>query len=806
MLSLLLLFTSQSAPKPETLTPTEYLVIAAGARAGRTPVRTDPVEALIVSGQWQTPEAGQKLPGTQTAWEKVAAGKDGSISHRALRGGYALWKVESPTPRTMVLEARGHGLVYVNGQPRAGDPYGHGYLAIPVQLKQGLNQFLFAGGRGAITPTLRPPTGVVEIAPSDATLPDLVENRQGSEIAGVVVRNCSPAPLADALLTATLQGATRSVKIPPVPAHGLFKVPFQFDHPSLPKGPAKLEVTVTSAALQARETATFPLEVKPPQATRKSTFQSGIEGSAQYYGLVPATTNPPSAEKPGLILSLHGAGVEGIGQAATYSPKPWAHVVAPTNRRAFGFDWEDWGRMDALEVLDLNQKKLDTDPAKTWLTGHSMGGHGTWHIGVTFPDRFGAIAPSAGWISMFSYAGAKRAEPRSPVEQILNRASNTSDTLGLVRNIANRGVYILHGDADDNVPVDQARTMRSTLADFHPDFAYHEQPGAGHWWGNACVDWPPLTRFLSEHPRPAPEASLSIDFRTFHPGISSRMAWAEIHTQAQWGQLSSIQLKADPAGKKITGTTANVTRLALRNPGWPQTANWSLSLDSQTIPLTPFEKDQPIHLVRAPDGWKTQQTPPPADSKKPGRAGPLKEALRRNMVYLVGTAGPEEETQANWQKARYDAEVFYYRGNGAIEIRTDTDWLQNPAAFKGRNLVLVGNEDNNQAMAALLKTSPLRVRRGKIEWPGKSAEGPNLAAVFVRPMPDDPDGSIVIQAGTGPEGIRLNQRLSLWLSGSSFPDFFVYNPTMLQKGPEGILTTGYFDSNWQWSPDQTNNP
>ena len=73
-------------------------------------------------------------------------------------------------------------------------------------------------------------------------------------------------------------------------------------------------------------------------------------------------------------------------------------------------------------------------------------------------------------------------------------------------------------------------------------------------------------------------------------------------------------------------------------------------------------------------------------------------------------------------------------------------------------------------------------------------------------MPDDPDGSIVIQAGTGPEGIRLNQRLSLWLSGSSFPDFFVYNPTMLQKGPEGILTTGYFDSNWQWSPDQTNNP
>ena len=806
MLALLLLVTSQPATQPEALTPTEYWVIAAGARAGRTPVRTDAVEALMVSGQWQTPEAGQKLPGTEAVWEKVAAGKDGSISHRALRGGYALWKVESPLARTMVLEARGHGLVYVNGQPRAGDPYGHGYLAIPVPLKQGLNEFLFAGGRGAISPRLRPPTGVVEITTADATLPDLVENQAGTQVAGVVVRNCGPTPLADAQLTATLQGATRSVNIPPIPAHGLFKVPFRFDHPSLPKGPARLEVTVTSPANQARVAVDFSLEVKPPQATRKATFQSGIEGSAQYYGLVPASTPATPGEKPGIILSLHGAGVEGIGQAATYAPKPWAHVVAPTNRRTFGFDWEDWGRMDALEVLDLNQKILDTDPQKSWLTGHSMGGHGTWHIGVTFADRFGAIAPSAGWISMFSYAGARRAESGSPVEQTLNRAANLSDTLALVPNSASRGIYILHGDADDNVPVDQARTMRAKLADFHPDFAYHEQPGAGHWWGNACVDWPPLTRFLSEHPRPLAEASLAVNFRTFHPGISSRMAWAEIQSQAQWGQLSTLQLKADPAGKKITGTTDNVTRLALTNPGWKESANWSITLDGQAVTLATFQKGDILHLVRSAEGWKASQGPPAADAKKPGRAGPLKEALRRNMVYVVGTAGPEAETQANWQKARFDAEVFYYRGNGAIELRTDTDWLKNPADFKGRNLVLIGNEDNNQAMAALLKDSPLHVRRGRIEWPGHTAQGADLAAAFVRPLPGDPEGSVVVQAGTGPAGIRLNNRLSLWLSGSSFPDFLIYNATLLQKGSQGILATGYFDSDWQWAPNQTTTP
>ena len=39
------------------------------------------------------------------------------------------------------------------------------------------------------------------------------------------------------------------------------------------------------------------------------------------------------------------------------------------------------------------------DEACESIFGHSMGGHGTWNIGVTFPDRFAAIGPSAGWIS-----------------------------------------------------------------------------------------------------------------------------------------------------------------------------------------------------------------------------------------------------------------------------------------------------------------------------------------------------------------------------------------------------------------------
>jgi hypothetical protein len=87
------------------------------------------------------------------------------------------------------------------------------------------------------------------------------------------------------------------------------------------------------------------------------------------------------------------------------------------------------------------------------------------------------------------------------------------------------GIYILHGEKDDNVPVAQARFMRELLGKFHPDFAYYERPGAGHWWGDECADWTPLFDFLKRHTRPADAGAGRVEFVTANPGISARSHW-----------------------------------------------------------------------------------------------------------------------------------------------------------------------------------------------------------------------------------------------------------------------------------------
>ena len=70
--------------------------------------------------------------------------------------------------------------------------------------------------------------------------------------------------------------------------------------------------------------------------------------------LVKAKELDPKAIR--MVLTAYAdieAAVEAINQASSYEPKTWANIVCPTNRRPYGYDWEDWGRLDALEVLAI---------------------------------------------------------------------------------------------------------------------------------------------------------------------------------------------------------------------------------------------------------------------------------------------------------------------------------------------------------------------------------------------------------------------------------------------------------------------
>ena len=696
-------------------------------------------------------------------------------------------------------------------------------MRIPVKLKAGSNEFLFSVGRGRLAAKLVPAPAPAFVSDRDVLVPSLVAGRMNDGPVGVVVVNASDAPLRGARIRVASdlpeKDAWVELQVMPGLTEKKVALPARFTSSSAGAAGSKLTAKVTLVARDGTELSAADVQLSTVSSgdRRVVTRTSAIDGSAQYYAVVPSTADRNEKDPmPGILFSVHGASVEATSQAAAYAPKDEAHVVCPTNRRPFGFDWEDWGRLDFTEAVAHARATLVNDPRRSWLTGHSMGGHGTWQLGAHFPSEFAAIAPSAGWISFGSYTGATSAGTAptdDPAAAMLLRAGRASDTLSIKENYLQQGVYVLHGDADDNVPVDEAREMFKQLAAIsHPDFQYYERPGAGHWWGNECVDWPQLTQFLFRHTLPEAKDITRVRFKTVSPQVSQRSGWVRILQQEKPFEVSGVDLAMDAAKRTIAGTTGNVATLELQPPlelpaaGKP--AEITITLDGQSVTLTP-KRGTPFIRLRREQGAKgtamwsldpvngdgSKPVPMPADEKKPGRGGPFKMAFAHGFVAVVGTQGDDAADALLMAKARYDADQWWVRGNGTFEIITDTAF--DPKQYLTRNVVLYGNHDQNGAWATVLgDTAPVDVRNGSLVGPTSRHSGDDIAVMFIHPRADCDQGQVGVVAATGTKGMRAAMRTPMFSAGVGIPDLVAFRAAMLTDGATGVIEAGYFGNDW----------
>ncbi len=805
---------------------------AGRGRAGaRSAIYSDPLEhRLVLEGaSSMTPKEGDialEREGEPVHWQKAAIlerarvgfrgnerevtntwvvgpfeeGENGVPSARPLFGGWVYAPVELEQDQLMLVEATGFAVVYVNGEPRGGAIYGadFGMTAHPVQLRKGTNHLLFEGVRNSFQARLVPAEAPVSLTTADMTAPDLLIGDNQVVWVGMRVINGTDRFIKGAAIEATVEGGrTLRTELPAIAPMTTRKVPFKVaPAPNTEPGRAavsvKLEWPEGHLTGDARPSESFHLAVKSPEAHHSTTFLSDIDGSVQYYGVSPGAIEGDA--KPALFVSLHGAAVHADNQARQYSPKTWGHLVAPTNRRPYGFDWEDWGRLDALEVFELAKERFKPDPQRIYLTGHSMGGHGTWHLGVTFPAKWAAIAPSAGWYSFWSYGGKERYDSAPPLEQVIMRAAAGSDTEALARNYLHHGIYILHGDADDNVPVDQARHMRKLLAEFHPDFAYYERPGAGHWWGSACVDWPAIFEFFQARTIPTPAEARRIEFVTANPGVSATSHWVTIETQQRALVFSKVVIEQNVGERTFKGTTENVERLSLDVARLAPEGEVKIELDGQSIAAPYPTGEGRVYLARNGEGaWSLADKASPKH-KGPHRAGPFKDAFRHRMMFVYGTGGTPQENDWAYQKARLDAEIFWYRGNGAIDIVPDSAFTLE--STRDRGVILYGHAEMNSAWDRLLGDSPVRVQRGSVTVDGRTMRGEDLGTHFVRPRPDSDAACVAVIAGTGMPGMRLLHNQRYFVSGTGYPDWMILHTDMLRDGEAGVIAAGYFGNDW----------
>ncbi|MBL8841086.1 MAG: prolyl oligopeptidase family serine peptidase [Planctomycetes bacterium] len=826
-----------AAPVPAPTVVRDWRVIGPLDERGRRAFNPSAVVARhLLDRDAAPPATGEKLRGernVELAWEERAADGDGRVGGSPLAAAYAA--LEWPRDEVVLADLDGAATLWINGTPQIGDLYGDGHGALPVRLRAGRNDLFVTGLRGAFRLAFEPVAAPLQVAPFDTTRPDLVAGEPTSVLLGIVVVNASDEALPQLdfeIGSATADGpferrhqtdragvAPRSLRklpllVEPRPNHPVFAQPGSVSFP------------IQFSAGGRRAHATITLEVKARSATRRATYWSAVDGSVQEYAIVP----PSDGEAEALVLTLHGAGVDALGQANSYAPKEDFWIVAPTNRRRFGFDWQDWGRRDAYDVLEVFCGAYGIDKSRLYLTGHSMGGHGTWHLAANDPATFAAIAPSAGWASFDSYGG----RPAGARAALWQAADGASKTMTLLDNLVQLPTYVVHGTGDDNVPVGEAQALVAALTAAGAPPAAHFEPGAGHWWdgpaspGVDCVDWPPLFDHFRAARRPPLAERVRLSGND--PSTQASCEWARVVTLERYGEPFALDGRFDPATRTVTMTTRNVRSLQLQAPDAapgvrfvvdgtelpePRLPPWFDEQSEEERQAARDERSTFRDLERRDGAWREidHETPaalaadgtPLPRAKESGSGytlggGPFKRAFDNEFVLVFGTQGDAAEDRELLDRARHDAMTWWYRGNGHALLLSDVRWLQLRATAGEdewlTHVILYGNRDSNAAWGALVADDAVfDARRGQLRLRDQTFAGDALAGAVVLRSPLI--GLVGLCADTGARGTRVGYALTPFISGVGYPDFTLFSAEVFTAGDGGVLAAGWFDADWR---------
>ncbi|MBM4325182.1 MAG: hypothetical protein FJ115_16635 [Deltaproteobacteria bacterium] len=151
----------------------------------------------------------------------------------------------------------------------------------------------------------------------------------------------------------------------------------------------------------------------------------------------------------------------------------------------------------ALKILDKTVEEFNGDPKRLYLTGISMGGHGTWYLATQGPDKFAAIVPICGFVA-FSRPDMP-AERKARLLKMNPLAQSPDPYTNVASQISKVPVWIFHGSVDTIVSPDESRKMFQVLKALGANVKYNEYEGVAHnAWERAYTE-PDLVPWLLSH-------------------------------------------------------------------------------------------------------------------------------------------------------------------------------------------------------------------------------------------------------------------------------------------------------------------
>ncbi|MDH3207828.1 MAG: alpha/beta hydrolase [Gemmatimonadota bacterium] len=235
-------------------------------------------------------------------------------------------------------------------------------------------------------------------------------------------------------------------------------------------------VAALLAVLAAPASAQLPASPTHDRIQQRSYHFEQAGTDVEYSLYVPTAYD--AATPTSLIVLLHGLGsrperVIRYAGLTEFAEQRGYIVVAPTgynergwygsrgtgrasNRGEAANDPDNLGalsEMDVMNVLEMTLAEFNIAPDEVFLAGHSMGGGGTWHLAMKYPDRWAGLGPVAPAIY------------------------SSSDGLSAITHLP---VIVIMGDDDNLVSVDVTRAWVAKMHELGMKHRYIEIPGGDH--------------------------------------------------------------------------------------------------------------------------------------------------------------------------------------------------------------------------------------------------------------------------------------------------------------------------------------
>lgn len=524
-------------------------------------------------------------------------------------------------------------------------------------------------------------------------------------------------------------------------------------------------------------------------------YRSQVDDSVQPYAvLLPHDYGRDPKKKWRLDIVLHGRDgslteAKFIATHLGNAPKDLGSVQLEVYGRGNNaYRWA--GETDVFEASDNFRRAKTVDPNRVVLRGFSMGGAGTWHIGLHHPGRFCVIGPGAGFTTTHGYI----ANLPKHLPDYQEKCLRIYDAVDYSENAFNVPVVAYSGEKDGQKKA--ADNIESALKGFKEPlrFTHLVAPGLEHQMPKEWQD-----RAEAEYRKYADKGrdddAERMRFVTYTPRYW-QCGWIGVRALERTYERAVVD--GTRKGATLDVRTENVRRLFLVGDTETRVAP-AVTVDGQKVEVG---GESPVLVLDKVDGrWRSigllsAEARAHPGIKESGRQGPIDDAFASRFVVTGPSAagfapGPDKHVTASMNQF---ATVWDRHFRGALPVRD----AQAPDNQSSGNLVLFGDPASNPLIAKVLPKLPITWTRDKLVVNGTEYDPKTHVPVLIYPSPLNASKYVVINSGHTFKEADLKGTNALLYP--RLGDWAVIKPTPTAKDPAAyeVVAAGLFDENWQF--------